>query len=355
MQEVDSEVRISRNDETYSPAIAGQVAAAEAWLKAACAMAVKFPRDIDKVRQNLLRECERPSFAKSALYAKPIGGGKVTGLSIRFAEAAIAAMGHLHVTTTTLAENDEFRKIEIKVWDAQAMISYADEATIAKTIERKSIQKGQEVIRTRANAKGELNYIIRAEENDLLNTVNAAKSKSIRNSGLRCVPGWLLDECKQTVDETMRRRDAEDPDAAKRELYDAFAAIGVTVDQIKKYLGHENAQLQPAELGDLRKLYTAIKTGETTIQAVFAAREEAAKEKAENGNGKGMVGLKEKIGANDRALNKSEVQSLLQASERSGWRPLDFTTALSNKFGVSIDALPVSKLEAALTLSNGGA
>ena len=351
-QEVDSEIRITKNEETYSPAIAGQVAAAEAWLKAACAMAVKFPRDIDKVRQNLLRECERPSFAKSALYAKPIGGGKVTGLSIRFAEAAVAAMGHLHVTTTTLAENDEWRKIEVKVWDAQSMISYADEVTIQKTIERKSVQKGQEVIRTRPNSKGELNYIIRAEESDLLVAVNAAKSKSIRNSGLRCVPGWLLDECKQTVDETMRKRDAEDPDAAKRELYDAFSVIGVTVEQIKRYLGHENAVLQPAELGDLRKLYTAIKTGETTMHAVFSEREEATKEKE---NGKGMAGLKDKLKPTDRELNKSEVQSLLGASEKSGWRPMNFTEAVTKKFGCTIDQLKVSQLEPALLLANGGA
>ena len=352
-QEIETEVRITKNEETYSPAIAGQVAAAEAWLKAACAMAVKFPRDIDKVRQNLLRECERPSFAKSALYAKPIGGGKVTGLSIGFDEGAVAAMGHLHVTTTTLAENDEWRKIEVKVWDAQSMISYADEVTIQKTIERKSIQKGQEVIRTRPNSKGEINYIIRAEEADLLNTVNAAKSKSIRNSGLRCVPGWLLDECKKAVDETMHKADAQDPDKAKRELYDAFADIGVTVDHLKKYLKHENPTLQPAELQDLRKLYTAIKTGETTMQAIFEVREEAEKEK--NGNGKGMAGLKDKLGANDRVLNKSEVQSLLQASERSGWRSMDFSMAIDKKFGCSIDVLPVSKLDAALTLANGGA
>ncbi len=307
MPEVET-VAITKNEESYSPAIAGAEASANAWIKGACAMAVRFPRDIDVVREKLLHECERPSFAAAALYAKPVGNGKVTGLSIRFAEAAIASMGHIHVTTLTLAETDEWRKVEIKVWDSQTMNSYADEVTIQKTIERKSIQKGQEVIRTRPNSRGEINYIIRAEEADLLNTVNAAKSKSIRNSGLRMIPGWLLDECKQAIADTMRKKDSADPDAAKRKLFDAYAEMGVSVESLKSYLGHDASKLQPEELQELRKLYTAIKDGETTIQAALAIKEE----KKPDANGKGVAGLKDKL-TGDRLINDAEIQQINDA------------------------------------------
>ncbi len=309
MSEIDTEVRLTKNEESYSPAIAGAIAAAEAWLKAVCAMAVKFPRDMDKVRQNILRECERPAFAALAMYAKPVGGGKVTGLSIRFAEGMMQAMGHIHTTTQTLAETDEFRKIELRVWDAQTMNSHADEATIQKTIERKSVPKERmgEVLRQRHNASGEILYIIRAEEGDMLNQVNAAKSKSMRNAGLRLIPAWLLDECKQAIKDTMNKKDAKDPDKSKRELFDAFVDIGVTVEQIKRYLGHDNATLQPAELDDLRKLYTAIKTGETTMKAIFDVREESAKEPAPDA--KGTNGLKQRMAATQQPLQPTEQAS----------------------------------------------
>ena len=355
MQELDTQITVTKNDETYSPAIAGMVAASEAWLKAACAMAVRFPRDMDKVRERLLHECDRPSFAAAALYAKPVGGKSVTGLSIRFAEAAIAAMGHLHITTNTLAETDDWRKIEVKVWDSQSMISYADEATVQKTIERKSIAKGQEVIRTRANRQGELLYIIRAEEGDLLNTVNAAKSKSIRNSGLRCVPGWLLDECKLAVNETMRKKDSADPDKAKREIFDAFAGLGVSVDLLKSYLGHENATLQPAELQELRKLFTAIRDGETTIQAVIAQRNEKDKPGGEaTGNGaKGTAGLKSRLSSSE-TIKKEQAATLDSEATKAGFKPLEWANALSKAFGTSVsERIPADKYDAALKLATG--
>lgn len=350
MQEVE-EVRITRNEESYSPAIAGAVAAAEAWLKAACAMAKRFPRDMDVVRQNILKECERPQFAAVAMYSKPVGNTKVTGLSIRFAEAMMQAMGHIHTTNQTLADTEEFRKIEIRVWDADRMNSHADEATVTKTIERKSVPKERmgEVVRTRHNASGDILYIIRAEEGDLLNTVNAAKSKSMRNAGLRLIPGWLLDECKQTILETMRKKDAKDPDKSKRELFDAFVDLGVTAAQIKQYLGHENSTLQPAELADLRLLYTAIKSGETTIHAVFAAREESAKES----NGKGTAGLKERLGV--KTISEEQARVLTDAAATSGWKPLEFIAGLSKRFGVDVPGkLKDSQFQEAMTWVNGG-
>ena len=75
------------------------------------------------------------------------------------------------------------------------------------------------------------------------------------------------------VRETARTKDAQDPDAAKRKLYDAFGALGVTAAQLDEYLGHTNA-LSPAELEDLRGYYSGIREGFTTWSAVIAAKEE---------------------------------------------------------------------------------
>src|SRR4051812_13196904 len=71
--------------ETASSALA---AAAEAQVKAQYLVALNRPRDLDNVRSLLLKECERSTFAAAAIYSKPVGGKKVTGPSIRFAESA---------------------------------------------------------------------------------------------------------------------------------------------------------------------------------------------------------------------------------------------------------------------------
>jgi len=244
----------------------------QAEVQAAVIQAERSPRDWDTVREKILRECKRTSFAKAARYNKPVGKG-VQGFSIRFAEACISAAKHIHTTTRTIWEDDEQRKILVKVWDAQEGVSYADEVTIEKTIERRTIPDGADVVRTRKNKSGDLLYILRATEDDLLNKVNAAKSKSIRNSGLRLVPGWLVEEAFQEIKLTLKTNDEKNPDAAKQEIFDAFGELGVQVADLKKFIGHDAQVLTPKELQTLRGLYMEIREGQTTMFEVLAALE----------------------------------------------------------------------------------
>lgn len=246
----------------------------QAEIQAACVMAERNPRDWDEVRERLLKECKRSSFAAVARYKIPNRG---EGFTIRFAEAAIQSAKHIHVTMRTIWEDDEVRKLLVKVWDAQEMVSFTDEITIEKTIERRSVDKSQEVIRTRKNKAGDQLYIIAANEDELLNKVNAAKSKSMRTNGLRLIPGWIQDQALQAIRDTQELADKQNPDAAKQNLFDKFGEMGVTVEQIKRFIGHDAAALTPRELSELRSLYAAIHDGETTMHSVL---EEIGKEAA---------------------------------------------------------------------------
>ncbi|WP_435722131.1 hypothetical protein [Acinetobacter baumannii] len=75
---------------------------AKAQVEARYMMAMHRPRNWDAVRQDLLKECRRPSFADdtSTYYKKPVGGRSVTGLGIRFVEVAIGCMTSILVETT---------------------------------------------------------------------------------------------------------------------------------------------------------------------------------------------------------------------------------------------------------------
>ena len=245
----------------------------QAEIQAACVMAERNPRDWDVVREKILKECKRSSFAAVARYKIPNRG---EGFTIRFAEAAMQASKHIHVAMRTIWEDDEIRKLLVKVWDAQEMVSFTDEITIEKTIERRSIDKSQEVIRTRKNKAGDLLYVIAANEDELLNKVNAAKSKSMRTNGLRLIPGWILDEALHAVRDTQELADKQNPDAAKQKLLDAFGELGVNVASLKKFIGHDAMTLTPKELQELRALYASIHDGETTMHAVLEDIEKEA-------------------------------------------------------------------------------
>lgn len=282
------------NAETASSARAAQ---ARSIVEARYVMAYQRPRDLDAVREALLKECKRPSFAKVARYLKPIGKG-VSGPSIRFAEAAVRAMTNIAVETSTSWDDDEKRILNVSVTDLETNLAYGQDITIRKAVERKQPKEGTVILGSRLNSYGEMVYLVPATEDEILNTQNAQISKAVRNLGLRLIPGDIVDECQRAVIETLNAHDAKDPDAAKREVFDAFAKLGVKTGQLKRYLGHAADTLNPAELADLRAVYAAVRDGEATWKEVMANRDEKPPEESKNGhsaNGGTLDKLAEKL------------------------------------------------------------
>lgn len=255
--------------DTASTAVAAQ---AKALVEARYIMAVRRPRDMDVVRERMLKECARPSFAAVARYVKPIGKDRSkwpTGPSIRFAEAAVRNMTNITIETMTVYDDREKRIVRVTVTDLEANVPYSQDITIAKTIERRQSKDGDTVISTRTNSYGDKLYILEATDDDIVNKQQALISKAVRTLGLRLIPGDIVDECMEQVLVTQANTDAEDPDAAKRKLFDAFGQLGVRAEQLKEYLGHDAASLAPKELADLRALYAAIRDGEANWRDVM--------------------------------------------------------------------------------------
>lgn len=256
---------------SHETAASAAAAQSKALVEARYTVAIARPRDMDAVREALLKECRRPSFAAVARYNKPIGRG-VVGPSIRFAEAAIRCMTNIVVEEVTIYDDDEKRIIQVSVADLEANVPYTTSVTIDKTVERSSAKDGDEVLRKRKNSRNYDVFIVRATEDEILNKKNAILSKAIRTLSLRLVPGDIVDECMFTVVETQKNADAKDPDGARLKIVDAFAALNVTVADLKSYVGGDLNKLSPAELADLRALHATIKEGETTWRAACEAK-----------------------------------------------------------------------------------
>ena len=254
--------------ETASSAMAEQ---AKAQVQARYVMAIQRPRDIDTVRVRLLKECKRPGFAAVARYNKPIGRG-VQGPSIRFAEAAIRCMTNILPETATIYDDREKRIIRVSVTDLEANVTYSTDVTVSKTVERLNPSEGQIPISARTNARGQTTFLVTATEDDLLNKQNALISKALRTNALRLIPGDILDESMDQVIATLKDAAARDPDAERKKLADAFAALNVTPAMLADYLGHVLGTVSPAELVDLRATYQAIRDGEATWAAVLESK-----------------------------------------------------------------------------------
>ncbi len=245
--------------ETQGAALAAR---AQAEVQARYIMAERKPRHLGQVRYRLLEHCKRSGFAVRAEYAKPVGGDFIRGPSIRFVELALQEYGNVLPEETITYDDDHKRVTRVSVTDLERNVTYYGDVMTEKTVERKKPKAGDEVLGSRQNSYGDTVFKIRATEDDFSNKNAAACSKKLRNLGIRILPADIVDEAMHTCRITRETEDAEDPKAARRKLYDGFAALGVQPAAVDAYLGHALEASTPAELDSLRAAYAAIRDGE---------------------------------------------------------------------------------------------
>jgi hypothetical protein len=253
------------------------IAKATADIQARWVMAMRRPRNPKDVRQLITKECERPSFAKEAMYTIPRGGSKITGLSIRFAEVAMRCMGNMSCEAQTLFDSDEERLVRVTATDYETNASWHRDITVKKTIERKQLQRGQRALRTRVNSYGDMIYIVDANDDDVATKEAAMISKAARTAILRLVPGNIQSECEKICEATMAKADARDPDAARNEVFDGFSKLDILPSDLEQWLGHAIERITPHETTELRNLWIAIRDGHISWES---AVEEAQKARA---------------------------------------------------------------------------
>lgn len=258
--------------ESAATAVASQ---AKAMVEARYTIALNRPRNWDQVRQDLLKECRRPTFAnnKSSLYRKPIGAG-VEGLGIRFVEVALRCMTNVLIETTMIFEDAQKEIHRVSVTDLESNVTYPLDVKVSKTVERSKPADDGSFISMRKNSSGKNVYSVPANDDDLLNKRGALISKAIRTLGLRIVPGDLCDEAEEIIRAVRLDAAARDPEAERKKLADAFAGMGVKASQLAEYLGHDIGTCSPPELVNLRGLYGAIKDGEATWATVMENKAE---------------------------------------------------------------------------------
>ena len=279
-QQKDNLTGIEVSNSGFDMAANAVSAQAQAMVQSRYLMALRNPRNMDTVRQDLIKECHRPSFANnpSAFYRKPIGNG-IEGLGIRFVEVALRCMKNVLVETKMVYENELVEVHNVAVTDLENNITYPLDVKVTKTVERSKPESDGSYISVRMNSYNKPTYTLAAQDDDLLNKRGALISKAIRTLGLRIIPGDLQDEAEAIIKQVRKNAAAADPDAERKRIVDAFGEMGVKAADLVLYLGHDLAQCTPTQLTDLRGIFGALRDGETSWKAVMANKAdlEAAK------------------------------------------------------------------------------
>lgn len=274
-------------------AVTASAAAVKAEIEAAFIVAMQRPRNLDAVYERIMRDCKRPSFANAAVYRLPRSQYNpatkqrekklIKGLSIRFTEDAIRHMGNAVLKAQPLFDDDDKQIVQVVGVDLETNTRFEETVIISKTVERKRVNEGTQVLGSRRNEYGDVVYIVAATDDEFRMKKGAEIARARRNVGNQLVPADIREDAMAACEATMLDKASKDPDSERKALILGFSQVGVPAEALAEYLGHPLTAMQPAELVEMRQLWRAIADGQTTWSAAMEekAEDEAAKAAAE--------------------------------------------------------------------------
>lgn len=237
-----------------SPAIAARQAEAlvaveqsraVAEVQAAMLVAQKFPRDQRAAMDKILMACTRPTLAEQALYSYGRGGTDVTGPTIRLAEALAQCWGNIKTSVRELDQRDGLSTVQTIAWDLETGYQ-ADKVFQVRHVRDRSERKG--------------GAVALSDQRDIYELVANQGARRLRACILAVIPGDVVEAAVKQCEKTLALGTAIDPQAVT-EMLEAFAAFGVTREQIEKRIQRRLDSVTPALMVQLRKIYNSLRDG----------------------------------------------------------------------------------------------
>lgn len=215
----------------------------------------QFPRNITRFKKeigDLLREDIET--ARSAEYAKPVGGGVVKGPSVRLAELALLCWGNAEIGEEEAVVGDKSVSVKASAWDLERNIR--QERVVSTSI----------IKRDGTRYPGHM----------IEQTCGATASKARRNAICSIIPRTYINNALEVAKAVAAG--TKEPLDVLREKWLGYCerTYKVTRDQVFAFLGVAGVDdIAMEHIDDLKAISTGIKDGETTVAEVFATKPES--------------------------------------------------------------------------------
>lgn len=224
-------------------------------VQAAVMMAKRFPRDPVAAMDKIMNAFARPTLAAVSQYQYAKGGSDVSGPSIRAAEAIAQQWGNIDFGFRELsrgvgADGRAFSEVEAYAWDMETMT-------------RKPLQFIVPHWRDTRNG----GYALK-EEREIYELVANMAQRRVRACLLSIIPGDVTEAAMKQADVTLKTT-ADCSAEAMANMIEAFAAFGVTKDQIEARIQRRVDAIQPAQVVSLKKIYVSLRDGMSTAAEWF--------------------------------------------------------------------------------------
>ena len=252
-------------------------------VKAAVFMAKQFPRDQVAAIKRITAACQRPGLAEQGVYQYPKGDKKVTGASIRLAEAMAREWGNLQYGIIEQEREGDTSTMMAYAWDLEtntrAMVEYK------VRLFRDSKAGGKVALDT---------------ERDIYEAVANQGSRRLRACILKMIPSDVVENAEKECENTLRAR-IQDMPAELKSMVESFKEFGVTKAMIEARLRHPLDSSSAGEALAMRRIYTSIADGMGEVKDYFELETTAADNKIAPANGTAAKALAAAQGATRKA------------------------------------------------------
>lgn len=236
-------------------------------------MAKQFPRDENFALQRILKSCERVSLAEGATYEYPRGGTKVTGPSIRLAEALAQHWGNMDSGIVELEQKDGESTVMAYAWDLETNNRQTKIFTVPHVRERRS------------------GNVQLTDPRDIYETVANMGARRLRACILGVIPGDVVDAAVEKCNQTLSGSLGDDLSDVIDKLVKAFTKFKVKKEQLEQLIGCKAEAFTANDITRLRGVYKSLDDGMAGVEdhfgkttedkSPFDKKENKSKEKAE--------------------------------------------------------------------------
>jgi len=213
-------------------------------VQAAMVVAKKFPRNQVESYNRIMQACKRKSLAEQSMYEYPRGDTKVTGPSIRLAEAMAQNWGNLDFGIIELEQRTGESQVMAYAWDLET-----------NTRQTKIFS----VPHIRATKKG--NFPLK-DPRDIYEMVANQGARRLRACILGVIPGDVIDAAVAQCNATLLGQHKGPIIDLVRQVAATFnEGYGVTIPMLEKYIGCKSESFSMNDLIRLKKVYRSLQDG----------------------------------------------------------------------------------------------
>lgn len=213
-------------------------------VQGAMVVAKRFPRNEYESYNRIMKACQRKSLAEKSMYEYPRGDTRVTGPSIRLAEAIAQSWGNIDSGVIELEQENGESKVMAYAWDLE---TNTRQTKIFSVPHIRSTKKGNVPLK---------------DPRDIYEMVANQGARRLRACILGIIPGDVVESAIAQCERTLMGDGKEPLEDTIRAVANTFEAeYGITVPILEKFIGCKIESFTMQNLIRLKKVYVSLKDG----------------------------------------------------------------------------------------------